>query len=102
MMPELSIQLGYALLWRKRCTEAKAAFARALEIAPLSAEALVGIGKAHRDSGEVGPAADYFRRALAVRPEDPGIWLALGLSLQELGQTDAARDALRRAARGER
>ena len=34
MMPELSIQLGNALLERRRCADAKIAFARALAISP--------------------------------------------------------------------
>jgi tetratricopeptide (TPR) repeat protein len=52
LMPQLSIQLGYALLSRRKCAEAKAAFARALEISPGSADALFGIAKAHRELGE--------------------------------------------------
>ncbi len=102
MMPELSIQLGYALLWRRNCAEAKHAFTRALEISPHSADALFGMGKAHQEIGESEAAAGYFRRALVSRPDDVGAWLALGLCLLELGQHDAGQDCLRRAARGHR
>ena len=70
MMPEMSVQLGYALLQRKNHAEAKAAFARALAISPTSADALFGIAKAHQEACEYAPAVDYLRRGLMSRPDD--------------------------------
>jgi tetratricopeptide (TPR) repeat protein len=101
MMPQLSIQLGYAFLSRRKCAEAKIAFTRALEIAPGSADALFGIAKAHRDDGEDQAAADYFRRYLTTTPDDQSGWLCLANCLLNLGQVEAAYDCFRTAARGD-
>jgi tetratricopeptide (TPR) repeat protein len=102
MMPELSIQLGYAHLSRSDCANAKVAFARALDIFPRSHDALFGVAKAHQELGENEVAADYFRRYLTEhRPNDSGAWLSLGHCLLELGQLDAGYECFRRAARGD-
>jgi len=101
MMPQLSVQLGYALLSRRKCAEAKVAFGRALEISPGSADALFGIAKAHRDTGEDQAAAEYLRRYLTIAPDDQGGWLHLGHCLLNLGQIEAAYDCFRTAARGD-
>jgi tetratricopeptide (TPR) repeat protein len=101
MMPQLSIQLGYALLSRRRCTDAKAAFGRALEITPGSTDALFGMAKAHRELGENDAAAEYFRRSLTTNSDDQAAWLGLGHCLLELGQSDAGLECFRIAARGD-
>jgi tetratricopeptide (TPR) repeat protein len=82
MMSQLSIQLGYALLSRGNCADAKSAFARALDISP-------------------GSAADYFRRYLMSEPGDQSAWLHLGHCLLELGQLDAGYECFRTVARGD-
>ena len=61
-MLELSVQLGYAHLSRADCSNAKVAFARALDLSPHSGDALFGIAKAHQEVGENEAAAAYFRR----------------------------------------
>jgi tetratricopeptide (TPR) repeat protein len=99
MMPEMSIQLGYVLLRRRRFGDAKAAFARALAIVPDSPDALFGIAQAHQENGESQAAADYFRRYLIVNPGDQGAWVRLGLCLLALGQRDAGDDCFRTVAR---
>ncbi len=100
MMPQLSIQLGYAHLSRRDCANAKVAFARALDVFPCSHDALFGMAKAHQELGESEDAAAYFRRYLTNRPNDSGAWLNLGHCLLELGQPDAGYECFRRAARG--
>lgn len=101
MMPQLSIQLGYAHLSRRDCANAKIAFARALEISPRSHDALLGMAKAHLEIGECETAADYFRRSLTVNPDNQAAWLHLGHCLLELGQLDAGYDCFRKAASGD-
>ena len=100
LMPELSIQLGYAHLSRRDCATAKIAFARALDISPSSPDALFGMAKAYQELGESEEAALYFRRYLALRADDSGAWLNLGHCLLELGQADAGYECFRTAARG--
>jgi tetratricopeptide (TPR) repeat protein len=100
-MPQWSIQLGYTHLSRSDCANAKAAFARALEISPDSHDALFGMAKAYQELGEAETAAVYFRRYLTDRPNDFGAWLNLGHCLLELGQPDPGYECFRRAARGD-
>jgi tetratricopeptide (TPR) repeat protein len=99
MMPQLSIARGYAYLDSRDPTNAKAEFARALEILPGSADALVGMARAQRASGDAKTAADYFRRCLASNPNEHQAWNYLGHCLLELGQLDAGYDCFRTAGR---
>ncbi|HUD85860.1 MAG TPA: tetratricopeptide repeat protein [Xanthobacteraceae bacterium] len=101
MMPDLSIQLGYAYYATRNCTDAKAAFGRALQIAPNDSDALFGMARSHQGDGENQPAVDYFRRYLISRPDHWGAWLSLGHCLLELGQLDAGYECFRTAARGD-
>jgi tetratricopeptide (TPR) repeat protein len=100
-MPEMSIQLGYVQLSRSDCANAKAAFARALDLSAGSHDALFGMAKAHQELGENEEATDYFQRYLTGRPDDSGAWLNLGHCRLELGQRDAGYECFRRAARGD-
>lgn len=99
MMPQLSIQLGYAHLSRRDSASAKIAFVRALEISPRSYDALLGMAKAYQEIGECAAAADCFRRAVTINPGDEAAWLHLGHCLLELGQLEAGYGCFRTAAR---
>jgi Flp pilus assembly protein TadD len=101
MMPELSILLGNVFLGCRNFADAKVSFARALNVAPNSSDAMYGLGTAHWRLCEFQPAADLFRRFLMRKPEDVSAWLNLGHCLLELGQSDAGYDCFRTAARGE-
>src|SRR5262249_6524595 len=101
MMPQLSIQLGEVLLRRRSYSEAKVAFARALEIAPNSVEALFGLAKAHQSLGEAAPAAAYYRRCLVLTPQDGACWLNLGHCLLQIREIEVGYDCFRTAARGD-
>lgn len=101
MMPQLSIQLGYAHLSRRDSANAKIAFARALEISPRSRDALFGMAKAYLEIGDCEPAAVYFRRSLSIDATDQAAWLHLGHCLLELRQLEAGYDCFRTAARGD-
>jgi cytochrome c-type biogenesis protein CcmH/NrfG len=101
MMPELSIELGQALLARKKPADARIAFARALSISPDAPEALFGMARACQDGGAHREAAAHFRRYLVARPDDRNAWSGLGHSLLEIGERDAGYDCFRTAARGD-
>ncbi len=100
-MPELSGQLGHVYLALRDYTGAKAAFARAIALAPNAPGALWGMGKAHQGLGENQAAIDYFRRCLQHAPNDPGTLLNLGHSLLEIGDLSAGHECFRAAARGD-
>ena len=101
LMSDLSIQLGYIFLARRDCSNAKTAFARALEISSGSFEALYGMAKAYQEIGESQIAAGYFRRCLMIRPNDVNTWLNLGHCHLELGQRDVGYECFQTAARGD-
>jgi Tfp pilus assembly protein PilF len=99
MMPALFVQLGFALLQLRNCSEARVAFERALEISPDSPDALFGIAKSYQEVCENETAAGYFRRYLVSRPADANAWLTFGHCLLELGQRDAGYECFRAAVR---
>jgi tetratricopeptide (TPR) repeat protein len=101
LMPQLSIQLGYVLLRRKHYTEAKTAFARALNNSAGSPEALFGLAKAHQAVGDNAAAAGYFRQCLVSRPNDADMWLQLGYCLLEISDRAAGCECFRTATRGD-
>jgi tetratricopeptide (TPR) repeat protein len=101
LMPQLSVQLGYVLLRRKRYAEAKTAFGRALANAAGSAKALFGLAKVHQAVGDNAAAAGYFRQCLTSRPNDADMWLQLGYCLLELGDREAGLACFRTATRGD-
>lgn len=101
MVPDLWIQLGYALLRRRSCSDAKAAFARGLEISSVAPGGLFGMAKAHQELGESEAAAGYFRRYLAVKPNDASAWLNLGQCLLEIDQSDAGYECFRTIVRAD-
>ena len=69
MLPEMSAQLGYALLARRSFAEAKSLL---LELFPShqTTNALFGMAKAHQELGESQAGADYFRRCLRSTRDD--------------------------------
>jgi tetratricopeptide (TPR) repeat protein len=101
LMPQLSVQLGYVLLWRKRYAEAKTAFGRALANSAGSPEALFGLAKAHQAVGDNAAAAGYFRQCLMSQPNDADMWLQLGYCLLELGDREAGLECFRTATRSD-
>ncbi len=100
-MPELSVQLGHVFLALRDYGQAKTAFSRALTLAPNTASALWGMGKAHQAAGEDQTAVEYFKRCLAHAPNDVGTLLNLGHSLLEIGDRDAGYECFRIAAHGD-
>ena len=99
-MPNLPLLLGWIFHARNDGAGAKAAFTRALSIAPNHGDALYGMGMVLMDAGEFAPASEYFQRALLSDPSDQQSRLYLGACLLELGQPGAASACLRQVTRG--
>jgi len=79
--------------------EARTYYARAIELAPGSYEALYGVGVCDSYAGEHAKAIESFRRALRVAPASAPARLALGISLLQTGDAAAAVTELEEAAK---
>ncbi len=78
---------------------ARAYYARALELAPGSYDAVYGIGVCDSYAGEHAKAIVSFRKALRVAPDSAPAHLALGISLLQTGDAAAAVTELEQAAK---
>jgi tetratricopeptide (TPR) repeat protein len=94
---KLWIRYGSALQSLGRRAEAAAAYHKALQLDPASAEAWFKLGLAYQDSRHPGRAAEAYRRALALRPDLAEAETNLGVVLQEQGDLAAAKQAYGRA-----
>ncbi len=77
--------------------QARAAYERALELAPRHAEARVNLGRLLHDAGDVAAAEHQYRLALAANPNDATATFNLGVALEDLGRTDEAIQAYQKA-----
>ena len=75
--------------------EARAAYRRALEADPESADAHVNLGRLLHESGDVKAAERHYRAALAIRPTDLTALFNFGVALEDLGRLKEARAAYR-------
>lgn len=98
-LPALAALLGWAYHASNDSINAKAAFARALNIAPNNINALHGMGLMLMGKGEFAQAAEYFRRILLNHPSDEEAQLYLGACLLEIDPSQAALTYLRSVAR---
>jgi len=96
---ELSVELGGVYICRADPANAKAAFTRALALAPDHVRALHGFGTAFLFEGEYEHAAERFRQVLALHPEHLRARLDLAHSLLELGRFEAGVAELRTVVR---
>jgi tetratricopeptide (TPR) repeat protein len=89
--------LGMALLEARRLDEAFAAFARARDLDPESAQAHCGLGLVYQQQQRWWEAAESFRRTEQLAPDSPVGPMNLGVVLETLGEHQQARAALLRA-----
>ncbi len=90
--------LGTVLLWSlDRKDEAENHYRKALALKPDYADAMVNLGNAMRDKGDVTEAAECFRRALALEPGSAAAHNNLGQALWNLGKRDEAMACYRKA-----
>jgi protein O-mannosyl-transferase len=90
--------LSAALLRAGRPAEAIDAAERALAIDRFNRVALVNLGTARGDTGDVEGQEREARRLIAIDSESAGGWLNLGAALLRRGDLDGAREALSRSA----
>jgi tetratricopeptide (TPR) repeat protein len=90
--------LGMALLEARRFDEAFAAFSRARDLDPESAQAHCGLGLVFQQQGRWWESAESFKRTEALMPDSPVGPMNLGVVLETLGEHQQARAALMRAA----
>jgi tetratricopeptide (TPR) repeat protein len=95
--PKLWIRYGSALQSLGFRVAAAAAYHKALQLNPASAEAFFKLGLAYQDSRHPDRAADAYRRALALHPNLAEAETNLGVVLQEQGDLAAAKQAYGRA-----
>jgi len=89
--------LGTLYLKRGNPLGARAAFERALEMQPESAEASNSLGALLAQSGEVPAAIERFRAALQARPDFPDALNNLGFALFQTGQAPQAFELYEKA-----
>lgn len=86
----LRVLLGDLRLFAGRAQDAAAAYGRALDWAPRSADAWAGLGRAEHAQGRLAEALVAFDRATALDPGDPWILNNRGVVLRDLGRLDEA------------
>jgi len=89
--------LGTLYLKRGNPLGARAAFERALEMQPESAEASNSLGALLAQSGELPAAIERFRAALQARPDFPDALNNLGFALFQTGQAPQAFELYEKA-----
>jgi tetratricopeptide (TPR) repeat protein len=98
---ELPILLGVIHHGRRDHAKAKAAFSKALAIAPDHPGAHYGMGAVMTDAAEYSRAAEHLQRSLAGNSADVQARLKLGVCLLELGRLDDALGNFRAAVRSD-
>jgi tetratricopeptide (TPR) repeat protein len=84
------------LLEGSSTSEAREMYARALELDPDHADALVNLGRLFHEEGAFEEAREHYSRALAVNPTHATAAFNLGVVLEDLEQTELAADAYRK------
>lgn len=90
---------GLAALDAGALDESLAAFGKALDLEPHSADVLTNIASVHLTAGRPAAAAEALEQALRVAPEHPAAHCNYGLLLAQAGACDAAVGHLRQVPR---
>lgn len=77
--------------------DAKAAYARALELNPEHSGAHINQGRLLQEEGRPADAEAHYRQAFAIAPEDATAAFNLGTALEELGRRQEAIEAYQQA-----
>jgi tetratricopeptide (TPR) repeat protein len=88
---DLATRLGVAYLEELQPAKARRAFARALELAPESAPAKLGLASALDELGDAEGTIRLLERVHECDPGDPAVTFAIGLCHERAGQTGPAR-----------
>ena len=95
---EAANNLGVALVYQGRNTEAESSFRRAVELKPAYPDGLNNLGLVLKKSGAADQAISLYRRALEADPTFADAMNNLGVALTERGAIEEAISLLRRAA----
>jgi tetratricopeptide (TPR) repeat protein len=90
--------LGAAFRSLGEDARAKASYEAALQLAPESAHAYVGLGLLAQKAGEFNHAAELYAKAMAIQPTDIG-YVLLAKAFQQAGDSAEAQTALESARR---
>ncbi|RUP09923.1 MAG: tetratricopeptide repeat protein [Hyphomicrobium sp.] len=96
--PESQTNLGTLYRDRGKPYDARAAFARAIEIDPTFVPAVIALAELTRGQHDESGAEAALRKSLERNPHSGGLWHALGLSLIRQQRISEAMDALAKAA----
>src|SRR5262249_54425161 len=96
-LPQASLLLGQAALFRGRLDEAIALFGKELAASPGSAMAYYGMGDAYVRRQEWDKALDALQRSVWLNPYFSGPYILMGKAYQAKGDRAAAEGMLRRA-----
>jgi tetratricopeptide (TPR) repeat protein len=90
--------LGLIYQQRRQYDEAKASFARAIEIDPEETDAHYQLGRIAREEGRLGDAISHFDAAVSRHPEHSQneAWREIGWTYFQAGQYEDARTAFER------
>jgi tetratricopeptide (TPR) repeat protein len=97
--PDLAAEEWYQLgieLESENTREAKAAYRKAIELAPAHVDAHLNLGRLLHEEGRVRTAADCYRQALELRPADATACFNLAVALEDLGRPMEALSAYER------
>jgi tetratricopeptide (TPR) repeat protein len=72
---------------------ARAAYERALALAPALADAHLNLGCLEHEAGQLASAEAHYRAALAARSDDATARFDLAVALEDQGRADEAREA---------
>jgi tetratricopeptide (TPR) repeat protein len=96
--PESQANLGALYRDRGQADEARAAFAKAIEIDPTFTPAAIALAELKRTEGDENAAETILRQSLAANPRSGALWHALGLSLIRQKRLPEAIKSLAKAA----
>jgi tetratricopeptide (TPR) repeat protein len=99
--PEAQVNLGLLSVQVSELESARAAYERALELAPYFVPAYANLADLERMLGDDEAAVEWLQVALTWAPDEALIHYARGLALHRLGSAEEALVALTRAARTE-
>lgn len=96
-MAELTALRGNAFLGLGEIDKARGAFQKALEKAPSSRDALLGMARLAQQAGDLSAAQSQVEQSLRVNEGDSEAWLLKGQIAMAGGRPQAAREAFGRA-----
>lgn len=93
------VNTAYTALMSGETDEARLMFERALVADPANVQALIGLGKAHEETGNTGKGLKYYRHALEIEPNDQQALKSQALAFLKRDMADRALDNKEKLAR---